>query len=272
MPDGRDETLPFQAIRDIALRYRVTGPEDAPNIVLLNSLGTDCRIWDELARPLGRRYRLLRYDQRGQGLSDAPPGPYSITDHTDDLQHLLACLRWGPTVLCGLSIGGMIALDFCDRYPVPIRGLVLADTAEVIGPQAIWDERMKRVRAEGLASIAPSVMQRWFGTSFRRERRDQVRGWANLLARAPLEGYLGSCAALRDGDLRSAPARIQVPTLCVCGSEDASTTPADMRGLARRIPAAEYIEVEGAGHMVPVERPNDFADILVRFMEERLGT
>lgn len=264
--------MPFQEIRDLALRYRVTGPDHAPNIVLLNSLGTDCRIWDDLARALGGCYRLLRYDQRGQGLSDAPPGPYSIADHADDLMHLLAGLRWGPTVLCGLSIGGMIALKYRDRYPVPIRGLVLADTADVIGPPAIWDERMKRVRAEGLAPMAPAVMERWFGSSFRRERRDQVRGWANLLVRAPLEGYLGSCAALRDGDLSSALARIEVPTLCVCGSEDASTTPADMRSLARRIPDAEYVEVEGAGHMVPVERPQEFADILVRFMEERLGT
>lgn len=264
--------MPFQAIRELVLRYRVTGPDHAPNLVLLNSLGTDCRIWDDVAQALGRCFRVLRYDQRGQGLSDAPPGPYSIRDHANDLQHLLAGLRWGPTVLCGLSIGGMIALDFYDRYPVPVRGLVLADTADVIGPRAIWDERMKRVRAEGLAPIAPSVMQRWFGTSFRRERLDEVRGWANLLARAPLEGYLGSCAALRDGDLRSTLARIEVPTLCVCGSEDASTTPEDVRSLARRIPGAEYVEVAGAGHMVPVERPREFADMLVRFMEERLGT
>ena len=250
----------------------MTGPDHAPQIVLLNSLGTDCRIWDDVAYALRGRYRVLRYDQRGQGLSDAPPGPYSIRDHAEDLQHILAGLRWGPTVLCGLSIGGMIALDFCDRCPVPVRGLVLADTADVIGPPAIWDERIKRVRAEGLGPIAPSVMQRWFGTSFRQERPDEVCGWANLLRRAPLEGYLGSCAALRDGDLRSTLARIEVPTLCVCGSEDASTTPAEVRSLARRIPGAEYIEVEGAGHMVPVERPEEFADMLVRFMEERLGT
>lgn len=265
--------MPFQEIGDLALRYHVSGPNHfASYIVLLNSLGTDCRIWDDLADVTGDRFHLLRYDQRGQGLSDAPPGPYSIRDHADDLHHLLACLRWGRTILCGLSIGGMIALDLYDRYPESIRGLVLVDTSDVIGPKSIWDERMKQVRAGGLAPIAPSVMQRWFGTSFRREQRKEVRGWSNLLAQAPLEGYLGSCAALRDANLSSTLARIKVPTLCVCGSEDASTTPADMRNLARRIPAAEYVEVEGAGHMVPVERPHEFAQILVRFMEEEVGS
>lgn len=263
--------MPFATNRGLTLHYRVSGPDAGRPLVLLNSLGTDCRIWDPLAARLDGRYRILRYDQRGQGLSDAPDGPYSVADHADDLEALLNRLGSGPAALCGLSIGGMIALEASSRRTGLVRALVLADTAEAIGPREFWDERMRQVEGDGVARIAEPVMQRWFGASFRAERPGDVRGWANLLARAPVAGYLGSCAALRDGDVSEAAARVAVPTLCVCGSEDAATPPEVVQRLAQRIRGAEYAELEGAGHLAPVEQPDEFAQLVVRFMEANCG-
>ncbi len=264
--------MPFADLAGLAAHYRVDGREGLPSLVLLNSLGTDCRIWDDLASALRGRFRFLRYDQRGQGLTDSPAGPYSIRQHAGDLLALLDRVDWGPTVLCGLSIGGMIAMDACRQRPEAVRGLALADTCDVIGPRAIWDERMRQVRASGLGSLAGRVTERWFGTTFRQSRPTAARGWANLLARAPVEGYLGSCAALRDADLRDAVPGLGVPTVCICGSEDAATPPAEVRDLASRLPDAAYAEIERAGHLAPVERPGRFAEILVPFLEDRLGS
>ena len=251
--------MPFANLGCLTASYRIEGPDSARSLVLLNSLGTDYRIWDGLVLALGGRFRILRYDERGQGLSDSPPAPYTIDDHTDDLLALLD------------FIGGMISMDACVKRPESIRGLVLADTSDAIGPRPFWDTRIRQVTEHGVEPIAESVMERWFGASFRRSHQVEVRGWANLLARAPLEGYLGSCAALRDADLSSSVPTIGAPAVCICGSEDLSTPPSTVRSLASRLPNAEYVEMEGAGHLAPVERPGEFARILERFAGGRVG-
>ena len=263
--------MPFADLPDLTVHYRVAGPAGAPRVVFLNSLGTDCRIWDDLMSAVGGRIRSLRYDERGQGLTDSPLGPYTIAGHADDLLALLAHLGWGATVLCGLSIGGMIAMEACKRRPGAVVGLLLSDTSDQIGPTEFWDGRMRQVREGGLLAIAGEVMQRWFGASFLAERPAEARGWANLLARSPVDGYLGSCAALRDADLSRSLADMRVPALCVCGSEDESTPPSSVRSLAARLPDAEYVEIPGAGHLAPVERPAEFGGIIEGFLEKRLG-
>ena len=264
--------MPFAQLAGLTMHYREAGPTGAPRVVFLNSLGTDFRIWDDLILALGDRVRSLCYDERGQGLTDSPQGPYSIEEHGKDLLALLDHVGWGRVVLCGLSIGGMIAMEVCRRRPDAVRGMVLSDTSDVIGPREFWDGRMLEVRKGGLASIAGSVVERWFGAPFRRDRPAEAGGWANLLSRTPIEGYLGSCAALRDADLSAHLAGLRCPAICVCGSEDASTTPSAVRRLASRLPDAEYVEIPGAGHLVPVERPSEFANIVCRLLEERLGT
>ena len=249
------------------MHYRTAGHKDAPRVAFLNSLGTDCRIWDDLIFELDGQIRSLRYDERGQGLTESPDGPYSITDHAEDLLALLDDLGWGPTVLCGLSIGGMIAMAAAARRPDLVGGLVLADTADVIGPREFWDGRMRQVCEGGLEPIAEAVMQRWFGSSYRLDQPVAVRGWTTLLARAPVVGYLGSCAALRDADLSGLLGDIGIPAVCICGSEDLSTPTSAVRNLARRLPDATYVEIPGAGHLTPVERPAEFGRIVSQFLE-----
>ena len=251
--------------------YRTAGPKDAPRVVFLNSLGTDCRIWDDLVLELDGNVWSMLYDQRGQGLTDSPEGPYTITDHSEDLAALLDYLCWGPAVLCGLSIGGMIAMATAVRRPDLVQGLVLADTADLIGPREFWDERIRQVGDGGLQAIASAVMERWFGASYLRDQPVAVRGWATLLERTTVTGYLGSCAALRDADLSGVLTEIEVPAVCVCGSEDQSTPTSKVRSLAERLPNATYVEIHGAGHLAPVERPVDFGEIVSKFLASQAG-
>lgn len=258
--------MAFAESAGLTMYYRAAGPPDAPRVVFLNSLGTDCRIWDDLILELGGRIRSLRYDERGQGLTQSPDGPYTIINHADDLAGLLDSLRWGRAILCGLSIGGMIAMAAAVRRPDLVQALVLADTADLIGPREFWDTRISQVRSDGLEPIAPAVMERWFGGAFLRDQPVAARGWATLLARAPVTGYLGSCAALRDADLSGLLDSIEVPAICVCGSEDLSTPTTAVRSLARRLPDASYVEIPGAGHLAPVERPREFGRIVLQFL------
>ena len=261
--------MAFAKPADLTMHYRTAGPKDAPRVVFLNSLGTDCRIWDDLILELDGRIRSLRYDERGQGLTESPEGAYTITDHAEDLAGLLDQLQWGPTVLCGLSIGGMIAMEAAARRPDLVQGLVLADTADVIGPRAFWDDRMRQVGEAGLEPLSEAVMQRWFGASYRLDQPVAVRGWTTLLARAPVAGYLGSCAALRDADLSGLLGDIEIPAVCICGSEDLSTPTRAVRSLAQRLPDASYVEIPGAGHLTPVEHPAAFGRIVLQFLESR---
>ena len=259
--------MAFAKSADLTMHYRTAGPKNAPRVVFLNSLGTDCRIWDDLIFELDGRIRSLCYDERGQGLTDSPDVPYTIADHAEDLVGLLDHLRWGSTVLCGLSIGGMIAMEAAARRPDLVQSLVLADTSDVIGPREFWDDRIHQVRTGGLEPIAAGVMERWFGGSYLRHQPVAVKGWTTLLLRAPVVGYLGSCAALRDADLSGLLGDIKIPAVCICGSEDLSTPPSAVRGLARRLPDATYVEISGAGHLTPVERPAEFGRIVLRFLE-----
>jgi 3-oxoadipate enol-lactonase len=263
--------MPFVALKDVVLYYRVDGPDAAPSVLLVGSLGTDCRIWEDVVAKIRGRCRVLRYDQRGQGLSDGPPGPYSIEAHAADLIALLEHLGWQSAALCGLSIGGMIAMQTYALRPDLVSGLILSDTADVIGPPELWNARIDQVNQGGLEPLIQGAMERWFSASFHREQPAEVRGWANLLLRAPTDGYLGSCAAIRDADLIEFVSDINVPTLCICGSEDLATPPSLVRGLAERIPRAVYVEMEGAGHLPPVERPEEFARHLTDFLEARIG-
>ncbi len=257
----------FAHANDVVLSYRLSGPDEAPALVFSNSLGTDYRIWDGVVDQLNGQFRTICYDQRGHGLSSVPLAPYSIADHAADLAGLLDGLGVGSAIICGLSIGGMIAQQLAADRPDLVRALILSDTAHVIGPRDIWDTRIKQVREGGLAPLAGSVLERWFGTTYRRDQQGQLAGWANMLSRVPPEGYVGSCAALRDADLTRSTEKLRVATMCICGSEDGPTPPDLVRSLAALIPDSSFEMIEGAGHLPCVENPSRFASLIIDFVE-----
>ncbi|MEO8683880.1 MAG: 3-oxoadipate enol-lactonase, partial [Devosia sp.] len=209
--------MSFVRIKDVLLHYRVDGSANAPVLALANSLGTDARIWDGVIALLADRYRIVSYDKRGHGLSDAPAGDYAIDDHVDDLAGLLDYLAIDRLALAGVSIGGIIGQAFALRHPQRLSALVLCDTAAKIGDVAMWNGRIAAVRQGGMASIADLVMARWFTEAFRRGKPDDLAGWQTMFERMPVEGYAGSCAALRDVDLTEAVTGIKTPTLVVAG-------------------------------------------------------
>ena len=260
--------MAFDRLGDIVVHHDEFGPAEAPLLVLVNSLGTDLRVWDPLLPKLGGRFRYLRYDKRGHGLSDGTPGPYAMEQLAADLARLLDARGASGVVVCGLSIGGMIAQALAAARPDLVRGLVLMDTAHRIGTPEMWNERIGAIRAGGISSIANAILVRWFSPAFHEEHAAELAGWRNMLTRTPLEGYVACCAAIRDADLTEAARGISVPTLCMVGDEDGSTPPEVVAELARLVPGSRLVTVAGAGHLPCVEQPDATAAAISSFLSE----
>lgn len=255
-------------INGIHLHYRRTGNPEAPTVVFANSLGTDLRIWDGVLDLLGGGIQSLCYDKRGHGLSDAPPPPYTIDDHIDDLVGLLEHEDVHNAVICGISVGGMIALGLAACRPAAVRALILCDTAHKIGSDELWNERIDMIQRLGIEGIADAVLERWFSDAFRRANPSAVAGWRNMLVRTPVDGYVGTCTALRDADLTLAARSLDLPVRCLAGSEDGATPPGLVKSMSDLIPGSRFQVVDGAGHLPCIEAPRELAAVITDVIQE----
>jgi 3-oxoadipate enol-lactonase len=213
-----------------------------------------------------RECRLIRFDKRGHGLSDAPSAPYSMGALVTDAERLIEHAGVRDCVFVGLSIGGMIAQALAVKRPDLIRGMVISNTAVKIGTKALWEERIRGCREGGIESLADTVMERWFSKAFC--AKPELRLWRNMLTSTPLEGYVGCAAAISGTDLLTPTSGLRLPTLAIAGSEDGSTPPDLVRETADLIPGSKFSLIRGAGHLPCVEKPDEFARLLVTFLEE----
>lgn len=250
------------------IHYRTGGRPSGATLVFINSLGTDWRVWERVAGRFTGRCRLLFHDKRGHGLSDAPDGPLEISDHAGDLAALLDELAVTDSVICGVSVGGMIALALAAERPDVVRGLVLCDTGHRIGTTELWNQRIDTVRDRGMAAVADGVLERWFSADFRETHPAETAIWRNMLLRTPRAGYIATCAAIRDADLTRAAQSLAVPALCLCGTADQATPPELMRELNTLLPDSRYRDISGAGHLPTVESADEVANHIGAFLEE----
>ena len=253
-------------IGDINLHYREDGDPNGAPIVFANSLGTDLRLWDKVVPLLPRGLRIIRYDLRGHGLSDATPAPYSMGTLIRDAERLLDALNVKNCVFVGLSIGGLIAQGLVVKRPELINGLVLSNTAARIGTPELYAARIAAVRAQGIEAVADGILERWFTRNFR--VTPEFAAWRNMLIRQPVEGYAGCCAAIAGTDFYTTTADLTLPTMAIAGAEDGSTPPDLVRETADLIKRSQFEIIRGAGHLPCVEKPADYAELLTKFMLE----
>jgi 3-oxoadipate enol-lactonase len=262
--------MKFARINGATLHYRHRPTAGRPTIVFVNSLGTDMRIWNEVERLFGDAYGFVLYDKRGHGLSELGDAPHKIETHAADLASLLDHLGVESAIVCGLSIGGVIAQCLHGMRLDLIEGLILCDTAAKIGTEEMWNGRIEATLSEGIASFADSVMQKWFTPDFHDNRADELAGYKTMLVRQSPSGYAAACAAMRDADYRVGTASIGVPTLCIVGDQDGSTPPELVESFARSIPGARFEVISGAGHIPCVEQPEKLAGLIRGFMEHHM--
>ncbi len=255
--------MPYADLNDVRLHYRLDGPEDAPVLMLSNSLGTTLDMWAPQLPVLAQRFRVLRYDSRGHGGSQLTPGPYTINQLAGDAVGLLDALGIGRTHFCGLSLGGMVGQWLGVHAPERIDRLILCNTAARIGPPELWNTRIEAVRQGGMDAITEAVLGRWFTAGFL--DNPAVAPLRTMLLAASAEGYMACCAAVRDMDQRDSIARISRPTLVIAGSHDLATPPADGRFLVERIAGAEYLQLD-AGHLSNVEQAERFTAAVLAFL------
>lgn len=261
-------TVQFAYINDNAVCYEWNGRgHDKPVIIFINSLGTDQRIWDDVKAQFVDEFSILTYDKRGHGLSDLGVTPYSIEMLAADLVGLMEHLAIDKAVICGLSVGGLIAQGVYAVRPDLVAGLVLSNTAHKIGTAPIWDERIRLIGEIGLAGILHSTMPRWFTQRFRTSDNPAYAAYCNMFTRQSQAGYTATCVALSHADFTSTALKIAVPTLCIAGDQDGATPPDLVRELANMIPAAHFEEISNSGHVPFVENPSIFAKLLKKFLQ-----
>lgn len=261
--------MQFTIAHDMAVHYRLSGRQDGPCLVFINSLGTDLRIWDDMVDGLRADYRCLCYDKRGHGLSDGDDAAYSISLLADDLAALIETLGISSkVVLVGLSVGGLIAQDFAFRFAEKVAGLVLLDTAAKIGTEQSWNARIDAIAKNGLSAIGQQIMERWLTADFKARRPDAYRGYRNMLERTSEQAYVATCIALRDADLTSQTSTLALPTLVIVGQEDASTPPELVEKTANLINHARFVQIGSCGHLPCIEQPQATIEHLKTFVSE----
>ena len=261
--------MPFAALPDARLHYRIDGETGAPPLLLSNSLGTSLDMWEPQMPALAARYRVIRYDSRGHGRSDVTPGPYTIEQLANDALRLLDALSVSRAHFCGLSMGGAVGLWLGINAPNRLDRLVLANTAAKIGTSEMWNARIEAVRKGGCASIAPAVLARFFGSHALAQPTPLIAQMRATFEATSAEGYVACCAAVRDMDLRHALSRIHAPTLVITGSEDVSTPPEDGRYIADHVRRAQHVELP-APHLSNVQAAAAFTQALLHFLSRHI--
>lgn len=248
------------------ISYEVTGPAGAPPLLLVNSIGaTRDVLWARQVPALSRVFRVITYDPRGHGQSSTPPGEYTLDDLGGDAVAVLDAIGIERAHVCGISMGGITVLWLGIHAPGRVNRLVAANTAARIGSLQSWSERIALVRAEGLAGVAEQAMPRWFTEPFREREPETIDQFRQMVATNSTDGYLGCCAALRDGDLRDALPRISSPLLGIAGTQDMLTPPDALAFVRDQVSGARLVTLP-CSHISNVEMADTFNQAAIDFI------
>jgi 3-oxoadipate enol-lactonase len=250
----------------IAVHWREDGDPQGVPVLFANSLGTDMRLWDAVIPQLPHRFRCIRYDMRGHGLSGETPEPYDMGTLIADAEALIATLDLKRVVFVGLSIGGMIGQGLAAKRPDLVKALVLSNTAVKMGTPEMWRERMAQVAEDGIAGIADAVLERWFAPPFL--STPEAFLWRAMLSRTPEAGYLGCCAAIAETDLTESTKALNLPVMGIAGSDDGASPAEVVAATCALIKGASCHIIPKAGHLPCIEAPMEYAAILATFLKE----
>ena len=252
----------------IEVNYEIHGKEGAPWLVLSHSLACSVRMWDPQIAALKDQYRILAYDTRGHGASEAPAGAYTLEMLAVDLHDLLKYLNISTPHFCGLSMGGMIGQTFALKYPGVFRTLTLADTTSRYPAEAapVWAERVRTAEAKGMEPLAQGTLERWFTEPFRKNNPAAVDAIRKLIVATPVAGYAGCCHALPKINVSARLKEIKCPILVIVGADDPGTPVAMAKEIHDNAPGSKLVVLPQAAHLANLEQPAGFTRALRDFL------
>ena len=244
----------------------VEGRENAPALMLSNSLGTNLHMWDEQAGEWAKYFRVIRYDRRGHGKSGVPEGPYSMERFGRDVLAILDALEIEKTNWCGLSMGGMVGQWLGANAPDRVEKLVLSNTNFHYADKAPWADRIRFVQEKGLTELVDPNMERWFTKDFRARAPQTIARMKEMFVATDPVGYIACCEAIRDMDFTESNSRITAPTLVIVGKQDPATPPAAGEAIAKQIKGAEVAALDAA-HISNMEQPKLYTETVLEFLQ-----
>lgn len=256
----------------ISVNYTLDGPASAPVVTLSHSLAADLAMWDPQMKALTATYRVLRYDTRGHGGTDAPAGAYTLEQLAEDARALLHTLGVTKTHWIGLSMGGMIGQTLALSSPGLFLSLALCDTSSRVPAEArpIWQERIATAETQGMEPLVEPTIGRWFTAPFREQRQDVVDPVRTRIRTTNPRGYAGCCHAISELDLTDKLSAIKLPTLIVVGEEDQGTPVAASQAIQAKIAGSRLEIITSAAHLSNLEQPEAFTRIVTSFLS-RVG-
>ncbi|WP_017575635.1 3-oxoadipate enol-lactonase [Nocardiopsis kunsanensis] len=256
----------------VDLHTTVTGPSEAPPLLLGGSLGSTAQMWQPQAEELSTHFRVVRFDLRGHGLSPVPEGPYTMADLGEDVLALMDRLGIARAHYAGISLGGMIGQWLALNAPDRIDRLALLATSPYPGPPQNWLDRAALAREKGPGALADAVVGRWFTEGYARAHADEVEELRDGIADTPAEGYASCCEAISRWDVREELPHVTVPTLVIGGAQDEATPVQGNTDLiAERIPGAQLVVLDHAAHLLSWQQAPRVNTLLARHMAPEDG-
>jgi 3-oxoadipate enol-lactonase len=257
--------MPTTESGGVRLHYKVTGDPRRSLLVLANSVGSNLHMWDKVLPSLESRYRVLRFDTRGHGESEVSTEPFSIDQLGRDVLRLLDEVGADRASVCGLSLGGLVALWLGINAPERMHRLIFANTAARIGTLEMWEQRISTVRDTGMPPLAVATLERWFTPTYRAHHPEEMEQIRQMVAATDPRGYLACCAVLRDADLRAQVGEIEAASLVITGTHDPATPPTDGRAIHAALPMSRFVELN-CSHLSAWECPEEFAAAVLQHL------
>ena len=239
-------------------------------VTFVTGIANDLTMWDGQIPALAGDFRILRYDLRGHGGSEATGGDYSMALLVEDLKALLDAQKIQKTSLVGLGLGGALAQAFAIEHPDRLDRLMPCCCRARMVPDfaAMWHKLRETVRQNGLETIVEPTVQRWFSEDFKAAHPDVLDNIRRMIRGTTREGYLGVTAAFLALDVEDRLHEIRAPALYVSGAEDKLGGPPDlMKGLSGKIKGARHVSVPKAAHIANIQNPEGFNRVLGEFLK-----
>jgi 3-oxoadipate enol-lactonase len=251
----------------IHIHCKLTGKKQAPVVVLSHSLACSMVMWRPQLDLLESHFRVLRFDTRGHGLSDAPVGSYTLEQLVGDAIGVLNKLDFDRVYWVGLSMGGMIGQGLTLNHPDRVERLVLADTAAIIPDEAqpVWQERIDAVRDGGMQVVAESTLERWFTSNYLEQNPPEIDQIRQQIIDTPVAGYIGCSEAIRRLNYLDRLSVIQIPTLIMVGADDPGTPVAASEAMHAQIKDSKLVVIPDAAHLSNIEQAHLFNENLIGF-------